>query len=400
MENDTSKFFENKSHEKQRDILVERIVNNIPEWTTEHACEVVEELYWAIKNINELQEEFENGNHHDRMRFLTQHLNVIAENYGINKDDLKGELLKALMISQCSKPEKYDDWKIKIPKGPVPKKKINAATNSLLEVMDFSIQKACCDGISDDIDDEINDGLLSDIDPDLASRAMQVPLWSESETALKWQLAVNTIIVMHKEEHKDEDVKARSIACALQIAVVSVTHLKYLFLMAIADKILQRKLSRYLSSALPSCIVTTIKKTLNKPNVWQYVSELSIISITVTSIVATNATVYEIPVLLLATCLQTFNERISKGLVNKIPHKIKKGIIKSINEEYIRSHEKHIKAVADAERKCNSIQEMIPDYSEIWGRISLKHPQSQSKAELIHEIKQSQERIKQREKQK
>lgn len=374
IEKNTSDFFEKKSHSEQLDILVKRMIKGIPGEEDNHARKAVEELYLAIIEINKLQQDFENGENQYRMDFLTKQLNLIAKEYHIKVNDLKGELLKALMISQCPNPEDFNNWKREIHKGPIQKRKINAVTNSLLEIMDCSIQNACCSEISnEDKDAGRNDDLLTEIEPELASRAMEIPLWSEAETALKWQLAVNAIIMMQK----DDEVKASPIACALQIAVTSVTHLKYIYLMTIADRILKRKLSRYLRSVLPSCIVTTIRKSLDEPAVWQKVLEIS--GSIIINLGARKVQSNPILISCLTIILQSLNIMICKSLFKWLPGKMRNSIIKQINNERI--HEKLKTAIELAERK------LIP----LDGNITIKSPtlQYDTYEQLIQKIQQS-----------
>ena len=238
-----SDFWENKNHIEQVNELASRIKNNIEDETIESARLIVYYLYDAIVGCEKIHNEILSKKDLNLTHYAIQQLQALAKQFGLDENSLNGALLDALLQSNFNGVAKDNEVKQKKMPNTYETKKTYEMIGILEMSANYSCQIACCEEL---VSDKKTGDAKDWLDSSLVQRAMETEMFSNSETILKWQLAVNNYIDMRK----DEAFKGSPFACAFSVSVASVTYVKGMILKQ--DRLSDKLLRKYMDGVQPA----------------------------------------------------------------------------------------------------------------------------------------------------
>ena len=251
------------------------VTDNVKSEEEKHARAVVEEIHNAILDIDRIQQEFVDDKHPNRMNWLAKQLRDIAPKYKLNENELYGIVLSEL--HKCDKSVRKSLEASDIPDDEVDIQKITPKTDAerrfalkgidgLLDAIAYGELSTVLKSFLPDNCEEIKKEEDED-EKILIQDALDTDFLSSEETDLKWQVAVHAYVEMCKNGKSD----GKTIAAAIQKAVLYVTNLKYLYK---RQKGFTERLKRYLESAYFATVVTLLRVGLSF-GIYYYEGEIS-----------------------------------------------------------------------------------------------------------------------------
>ena len=254
------------SDDNQSKKLVELLIQSIPHETKEHAEYVVKELHQAIKDINNVQKKFLDGEYPNSVNELAKQLDEIAKDHKLDSDELYGTVLSTLFksnqaalksIAKSDVPIDECDSHIMYPKNGIQRDEALCGMDWLLE----SLAKCHLGQILQDFGATgiKNDNALESYERNLVDKALNTDFLSKEETALKWLFATHAYI----ELRNNPDFKGLAMAEAIKQAMIYVTNLKYGYKKQQRGQLVA-KLKKYVKSAYLAII------TVLPGKIWQW----------------------------------------------------------------------------------------------------------------------------------